>query len=88
MGTVLNMYALFYLPAPFLCNGGKISFAVRLAAMPGRHSDDQVHKANKNAAPPFLTPVLRAGELLEELPNAVELQAKYKNDGAAFFLTL
>ena len=53
-------------PSP--CNGGKIGFVCLAAAMPGRHSDDpgivvivftkpsddQVHKARKNAAPLFI----------------------------------
>ena len=46
-------YALFTFPPPVLCNGVKIDFAVRLAAVPGRHSGDQVHKVKKVAAPFF-----------------------------------
>ena len=41
----------FTSPPPFCAMGETADFAVRLAAMLGRHSGDQVHKVKKNAAP-------------------------------------
>ena len=36
-----------------MCNGKKVDFAVRLAAMPGRHGGAQIHKVKKPVAPSF-----------------------------------
>ena len=49
-----DMYAPFYLPAPFCAMGEKVDFVCLIATMPGRHSGDQVHKVKKTAAPLFL----------------------------------
>ena len=48
---VCQEYAPFTSPPPFCAMGKNIDFAVRLAAMPGRHSGDQIHKVKKAAAP-------------------------------------
>ena len=41
-------------PRPLSRNGEQVDFVYLIATMPGQHSGDQVHKAEKNAAPHFV----------------------------------